>query len=161
MLNRQSHLSSYASLHRSQLASEQYYVPAMDRELWNQFAQVLTRHGSDPQNIKFAYSMEELMLQLAFYGGYTILAEPVLAQLPANKNLTFIPLENDTVPAWAVWNRENISPALRLLLRELDIDPWPAAECIDDLAQKRCSFFRNSARNVSPALRGEMQRSIT
>ena len=123
VLNRQSHLSSYASLHRSQLASEQYYVPAMDRELWNQFAQVLTRHGSDPQNIKFAYSMEELMLQLAFYGGYTILAEPVLAQLPANKNLTFIPLENDTVPAWAVWNRENISPALRLLLRELDIDP--------------------------------------
>ena len=110
-------------MHRSQLASEQYYVPAMDRELWNQFAQVLTRHGSDPQNIKFAYSMEELMLQLAFYGGYTILAEPVLAQLPANKNLTFIPLENDTVPAWAVWNRENISPALRLLLRELDIDP--------------------------------------
>ena len=90
VLNRQSHLSSYASLHRSQLASEQYYVPAMDRELWNQFAQVLTRHGSDPQNIKFAYSMEELMLQLAFYGGYTILAEPVLAQLPANKNLTFI-----------------------------------------------------------------------
>lgn len=85
VLNRQSHLSSYASLHRSQLASEQYYVPAMDRELWNQFAQVLTRHGSDPQNIKFAYSMEELMLQLAFYGGYTILAEPVLAQLPANK----------------------------------------------------------------------------
>lgn len=133
----------------------------MDRELWNQFAQVLTRHGSDPQNIKFAYSMEELMLQLAFYGGYTILAEPVLAQLPANKNLTFIPLENDTVPAWAVWNRENISPALRLLLRELDIDPWPAAERIDDLAQKRCSFFRNSARKVSPALRGEMQRSIT
>lgn len=122
VLNRQSHLSSYASLHRSQLASEQYYVPAMDRELWNQFAQVLTRHGSDPQNIKFAYSMEELMLQLAFYGGYTILAEPVLAQLPANKNLTFIPLENDTVPAWAVWNRENISPALQLLLRELDID---------------------------------------
>lgn len=95
----------------------------MDRELWNQFAQVLTRHGSDPQNIKFSYSMEELMLQLAFYGGYTILAEPVLAQLPANKNLTFIPLENDTVPAWAVWNRENISPALQLLLRELDIDP--------------------------------------
>ena len=42
--------------------------------MWNQFAQVLTRHGSDPQNIKFAYSMEELMLQLAFYGGYTILA---------------------------------------------------------------------------------------
>lgn len=74
VLNRQSHLSSYASLHRSQLASEQYYVPAMDRELWNQFAQVLTRHGSDPQNIKFAYSMEELMLQLAFYGGYTILS---------------------------------------------------------------------------------------
>lgn len=35
VLNRQSHLSSYASLHRSQLASEQYYVPAMDRELWN------------------------------------------------------------------------------------------------------------------------------
>jgi len=122
VLNRQSHLSSYASLHRSQLASEQYYVPAMNRELWNQFAQGLTRHGSDPQNIKFAYSMEELMLQLAFYGGYTILAEPVLAQLPANKNLTFIPLENDTVPAWAVWNRENISPALQLLLRELDID---------------------------------------
>ena len=58
---------TYASLHRSQLASEQYYVPAMDRELWNQFAPVLTRHGSDPQNIKFAYSMEELMLQLAFY----------------------------------------------------------------------------------------------
>lgn len=114
---------TYASPHRSQLASEQYYVPAMDRELWNQFAPVLTRHGSDPQNIKFAYSMEELMLQLAFYGGYTILAEPVLAQLPANKNLTFIPLENDTVPAWAVWNRENISPALQLLLRELDIDP--------------------------------------
>lgn len=63
----------------------------MDRELWNQFAQVLTRHGSDPQNIKFAYSMEELMLQLAFYGGYTILAEPVLAQLPANKKPHFYP----------------------------------------------------------------------
>ena len=123
VLNRQSHLSSYASLHRSQLASEQYYVPAMDRELWNQFAQVLTRHGSDPQNIKFAYSMEELMLQLAFYGGYTILCRAGAGSAARQQNLTFIPLENDTVPAWAVWNRENISPALRLLLRELDIDP--------------------------------------
>ena len=137
VLNRQSHLSSYASLHRSQLASEQYYVPAMDRELWNQFAQVLTRHGSDPQNIKFAYSMEELMLQLAFYGGYTILAEPVLAQLPANKNLTFIPLENDTVPAWAVWNRENISPALRLLLRS-----WILTR---DMLQNALTILRKSA----------------
>lgn len=66
VLNRQSHLSSYASLHRSQLASEQYYVPAMDRELWNQFAQVLTRHGSDPQNIKFAYSMEGVDVAAGF-----------------------------------------------------------------------------------------------
>lgn len=123
VLNRQSHLSSYASLRRSQLAGEQYYAPAMERELWNQFAQVLSRHGSDPQHIKFAASMEELMLQLAFYGGYTILAEPVLAQLPANKNLTFIPLENDTVPAWALWNRENHSPALQLLLQELALEP--------------------------------------
>ncbi len=120
MLNRQSHLSSYASLHHSQLASEQYYVPAMDRELWNQFAQVLTRHGSDPQNIKFAYSMEELMLQLAFYGGYTIAAEPVLAQLPANKNLTFIPLENDTVMAALRFAGPAVS-ALRLNVPE---KPW-------------------------------------
>lgn len=91
-------------------------------ELFSFYRLAAAAECSTPQNIKFAYSMEELMLQLAFYGGYTILAEPVLAQLPANKNLTFIPLENDTVPAWAVWNRENISPALQLLLRELDID---------------------------------------
>ena len=103
-----------------------YLIPGNhdDKELFLEYLHPLCPQlGSDPQNIKFAYSMEKLMLQLAFYGGYTILAEPVLAQLPANKNLTFIPLENDTVPAWAVWNRENISPALRLLLRELDIDP--------------------------------------
>ena len=66
--------------------------------------------------------IKHLFLILGLLAALT-LAEPVLAQLPANKNLTFIPLENDTVPAWAVWNRENISPALRLLLRELDIDP--------------------------------------
>lgn len=85
VLNRQSHLSSYASLHRSQLASEQYYVPAMDRELWNQFAQVLTRHGSDPQNIKFAYSMEELMLQLAFYGAIPSLPNRCWLSCPPTK----------------------------------------------------------------------------
>ena len=94
----------------------------MDRELWNQFAQVLTRHGSDPQNIKFAYSMEELMLQLAFYGGYTILAEPVLARLPANK--TSLLSRWKTIPfPLGPCGTANISPALRLLLRELDIDP--------------------------------------
>lgn len=122
VLNRQNHLSSYASLRRSQLQSEQYYVPAMDRELWSRFAQVLVREGSDPQNVRFAASMEELALQIAFYGGYTILAEPVLNQLPANKNLIFIPLENETIPAWAVWNVENGSPSLQLFVQELGFD---------------------------------------
>ena len=91
----------------------------MNRDLWNQFSQVISQHGSDPQNVRFAASMEELALQIAFYGGYTILAEPVLNQLPANKNLIFIPLENDTIPAWAVWNVENRSPSLQLLAQEL------------------------------------------
>lgn len=122
VLNRQNHLSSYASLQRSQLSGEQYYAPAMERELWQQFAQVLTREGSDPQKIRFAASMEELALQIAFYGGYTILAEPVLNQLPTNKNLTFIPLENEVIPAWAVWNTEDHSASLKLLLRELELD---------------------------------------
>ena len=75
VLNRQSHLSSYASLHRSQLASEQYYVPAMDRELWNQFAQVLTRHGSDPQNIKFVYSIFTLSVNTV-HADFFILNQP-------------------------------------------------------------------------------------
>lgn len=120
VLNRQSHLSSYASLRREQLSSEDYYAPAMERELWSQFSQVLSLHGSDPQKVRFVDSMEGLMLQLAFYGGYTILAEPVLSQLPINKNLTFIPLEdNGIIPAWIIWNSENISPTLELLLREL------------------------------------------
>lgn len=122
VLNRQNHLSSYASLQRSQLSGEQYYAPAMERELWQQFAQVLTWEGSDPQKIRFAASMEELALQIAFYGGYTILAEPVLNQLPTNKNLTFIPLENEVIPAWAVWNTEDPSASLKLLLRELELD---------------------------------------
>lgn len=122
VFNRQNHLSSYASLQRSQLSGEQYYAPAMERELWQQFAQVLTREGSDPQKIRFAASMEELALQIAFYGGYTILAEPVLNQLPTNKNLTFIPLENEVIPAWAVWNTEDPSASLKLLLRELELD---------------------------------------
>ena len=115
VLNRQSHLSSYASLHRSQLASEQYYVPAMDRELWNQFAQVLTRHGSDPQNIKFAYSMEELMLQLAFYGGYTILAEPVLAPLgPYGTARTSRPPSGCFCVSW-ILTRDLLQNALTIL----------------------------------------------
>ena len=58
---------------------------AMDRELWNQFAQVLTRHGSDPQNIKFAYSMEELMLQLAFYGAIPSLPSRCWLSCPPTK----------------------------------------------------------------------------
>lgn len=41
--------------------------------------------------------------------------------LPANKNLIFIPLENDTIPAWAVWNVENRSPSLQLLAQELHL----------------------------------------
>ena len=57
----------------------------------------------------------------SFDGGYALLAKPVIAQLPANQNLAFVPLENDTVPALALWNRENISPALRLLLQELGL----------------------------------------
>lgn len=40
---------------------------------------------------------------------------------PANKNLIFIPLENDTIPAWAVWNVENRSPSLQLLAQELHL----------------------------------------
>lgn len=121
VLNRQNHLASHASLCRSQLSGEQHYAPAMNRDLWNQFSQVISQHGSDPQNVRFAASMEELALQIAFYGGYTILAEPVLNQLPANKNLIFIPLENDTIPAWAVWNVENRSPSLQLLAQELHL----------------------------------------
>lgn len=122
VLNRQNHLSSYASIRREQLRSETYYAPAMERELWNQFSQILSLHGSDPEKVCFVDSMEALMLQLAFYGGYTILAEPVLSQLPINKNLTFIPLEdNGIIPAWILWNTENMSPTLKLLLRELKI----------------------------------------
>ena len=49
------------------------------------------------------------MLQLAFYGGYTILAEPVLAQLPANKNPHLYPLENDTVPLGRMEPREHLA----------------------------------------------------
>ena len=32
------------------------------------------------------------------------------------------PLENEAIPAWAVWNTEDPSASLKLLLRELELD---------------------------------------
>lgn len=123
VLNRQSRLASYVSLKHEQLAGETYSVLRLDRELWGQLSAKLEKQGIDTHAPRFADSMEALVLQISFDGGYALLAEPVIAQLPANQNLAFVPLEKDTVPALALWNRENRSPALQLLLRELDIDP--------------------------------------
>lgn len=121
VLNRQSRLASYVSLKHEQLAGETYSVLRLDRELWGQLSAKLEKQGIDTHAPRFADSMEALVLQISFDGGYALLAEPVIAQLPANQNLAFVPLENDTVPALALWNRENISPALRLLLQELGL----------------------------------------
>ena len=121
VLNRQSRLASYVSLKHEQLSDETYSVLRLDRELWGQLSAKLERQGIDTRTTRFADSMEALVLQISFDGGYALLAKPVIAQLPANQNLAFVPLENDTVPALALWNRENISPALRLLLQELGL----------------------------------------
>lgn len=121
VLNRQSRLASYVSLKHEQLSDETYSVLRLDRELWSQLSAKLERQGIDTRTTRFADSMEALVLQISFDGGYALLAKPVIAQLPANQNLAFVPLENDTVPALALWNRENISPTLRLLLQELGL----------------------------------------
>ena len=121
VLNRQSRLASYVSLKHEQLSDETYSVLRLDRELWGQLSAKLERQGIDTRTTRFVDSMEALVLQISFDGGYALLAKPVIAQLPANQNLAFVPLENDTVPALALWNRENISPALRLLLQELGL----------------------------------------
>ena len=121
VLNRQSRLASYVSLKHEQLSDETYSVLRLDRELWGQLSAKLERQGIDTRTTRFADSMEALVLQISFDGGYALLAKPVIAQLPVNQNLAFVPLENDTVPALALWNRENISPALRLLLQELGL----------------------------------------
>ena len=121
VLNRQSRLASYVSLKHEQLSDETYSVLRLDRELWGQLSAKLERQGIDTRTTRFADSMEALVLQISFDGGYALLAKPVIAQLPANQNLAFVPLENDTVPALALWNRENISPTLRLLLQELGL----------------------------------------
>ena len=121
VLNRQSRLASYVSLKHEQLSDETYSVLRLDRELWGQLSAKLERQGIDTRTTRFADSMEALVLQISFDGGYALLAKPVIAQLPANQNLAFVPLENDTVPALALWNRENVSPALRLLLQELGL----------------------------------------
>ena len=121
VLNRQSRLASYGSLKHEQLSDETYSVLRLDRELWGQLSAKLEKQGIDTHAPRFASSMEELVLQIAFDGGYALLAEPVIAQLPANQNLAFVPLENDTVPALALWNPENISPSLQALLDALDL----------------------------------------
>lgn len=121
VLNRQSRLASYVSLKHEQLAGETYSVLRLDRELWGQLSAKLEKQGIDTHAPRFADSMEALVLQISFDGGYALLAEPVIAQLPANQNLAFVPLENDTVPALALWNRENRSPVLQLLLQELGL----------------------------------------
>lgn len=122
VLNRQSRLASYVSLKHEQLAGETYSVLRLDRELWGQLSAKLEKQGIDTHAPRFADSMEALVLQISFDGGYALLAEPVIAQLPANQNLAFVPLENDTVPALALWNRENRSPVLQLLLQELGLE---------------------------------------
>lgn len=122
VLNRQSHLASHSILDRSQLTQEPYYMTAIDRDLWSRFSQVLVQDGTDLTTVHFVDSMESLVLQIAFWGGYTVLAEPVLAQIPSNKNLAFIPLKDATISACALWNTENISPSLALLLDELNLE---------------------------------------
>ena len=121
VLNRQSRLASYVSLKHKQLTDETYSVLRLDRELWGQLSAKLEKQGIDTHAPRFAGSMEELVLQITFDGGYALLAEPVIAQLPANQNLAFVPLENDTVPALALWNPENVSPSLQALLDALNL----------------------------------------
>lgn len=121
VLNRQSRLAGYVSLRHDQLNGEMHYVPQMERELWMQLYGKLERQGLDTRSIRFIDSMEALTLQISFEGGYALLAEPVAAQLPANKNLAFVPLEDDTVPALALWNPEHISPSLASLLQALEL----------------------------------------
>lgn len=121
VLNRQSRLAGYVSLRQEQLRGERYSVLRLDRELWGQLSAKLERQGIDTRTPRLADSLEELVLQIAFDGGYALLAEPVIAQLPANKNLAFVPLENDHVPALALWNPEHISASGRKLLTALHL----------------------------------------
>ena len=121
VLNRQSRLAGYVSLRHEQLTGEHYSVPRLDRELWGQLSAKLEKQGIDTRAPRFADSLEELVLQIAFDGGYALLAEPVISQLPANKNLAFVPLENDTVPAVALWNPEYVSPSTKELLAALGL----------------------------------------
>ena len=78
VLNRQSRLASYVSLKHEQLSDETYSVLRLDRELWGQLSAKLERQGIDTRTTRFADSMEALVLQISFDGGYALLAKPVI-----------------------------------------------------------------------------------
>jgi hypothetical protein len=60
--------------------------------------------------------LETLLLTLSLHDGYSILFEPALQHIPANHNLAFIPLSDDSVPVSFIWNCKNENPALAQVL---------------------------------------------
>lgn len=119
VVNRQSHLARFSALTNAQLTGEVFCTVPLAKDSWNLFSHTLEEKGLKTQRLIFRDSLEAVAFEIAFHGGYTILAEPILRQLPFTKYLVTIPIENELVPINLVWNESNTNPALHSFLSSI------------------------------------------
>jgi DNA-binding transcriptional LysR family regulator len=111
-MNRQNPLSRQHTLKAEQLKNETLYILSGN----DAFLRTLHLAGLNINTAQTVDSVETAMLNIVFYGGYMVLAEPVIASLSSNHNLVFIPLENNKVPVCLYWNAHKEDPTLLAFL---------------------------------------------
>jgi DNA-binding transcriptional LysR family regulator len=116
VVNRKSHLAKFSVVSREQLKDEPLYMLRLSPKEWTIITDHYKQHGVDHVNINYVDDLETLLLTLSLHDGYSILFEPALQHIPANHNLTFIPLSDDSVPVSFIWNCKNENPALAQIL---------------------------------------------
>ena len=120
VVNRQSHLAHFPTLTNAQLTGETFCTVPLAKDSWNLFSHTLEEKGLHTSRLVFRDSVEEVAFEIAFHGGYTILAEPILRQLPFLKHLVTIPVANEQVPINLIWSSHNDNPALSTILQMIE-----------------------------------------
>jgi DNA-binding transcriptional LysR family regulator len=116
VVNNKSPLAKFTMVSREQLKDEPLYMLRLSPKEWTTIEDHYKQHGVTQVNINYVDDLETLLLTLSMHNGYSILFEPALQHIPANNNLAFIPLSDDSVPVSFIWNCKNKNPALAQVL---------------------------------------------
>lgn len=113
-----SRLAQFVNLKRSQLKGEIIYGLKGPKEIQTLIAGQYLQSDIDAEGLVFRDTLDMIFLEVALGGGCAILAESAISGISRKMNLSFIPLEDESIPLCLYWNRENQNPALKKFLAQ-------------------------------------------